>query len=52
MEKIMVERIENIAKEVCSECGVALYDLDLKHVAKGQLVLIYITKVSGVTIGD
>jgi ribosome maturation factor RimP len=52
MEKVMVERIENIAKDACSQCGVALYDLDLKHVSKGQLVLVFITKMGGVTIGD
>ncbi len=52
MEKIMVERIEKIAREACSLCGVALYDIELKHAAKGQLVLIYITRVSGVTIDD
>ncbi|MDO9577824.1 MAG: ribosome assembly cofactor RimP [Candidatus Cloacimonadales bacterium] len=52
MEKIMVERIEKIAREACSLFGIALYDLELKHAAKGQLVLIYITKISGVTIDD
>lgn len=52
MEKFMVEKIDKIAKEACSQHGVALYDVELKTAAKGLLVLIYITKVSGVTIED
>ena len=52
MEKNMVERIEDIAKEACLQCGVALYDLELKRASKGLIVLVYIIKVDGVSIGD
>ncbi|MCF7793102.1 MAG: ribosome maturation factor RimP [Candidatus Cloacimonetes bacterium] len=52
MEKIMVEKLEKIAKEACSKQGVALYDLELKRASKGLIVLVYITKLDGVNIGD
>ncbi|MBC8415696.1 MAG: ribosome maturation factor RimP, partial [Candidatus Cloacimonetes bacterium] len=43
-------RIEQIAKEICTQQNVALYDVELKRAAKGLIIVIYITKVSGVTI--
>lgn len=52
MEKVMLEKLEEIAKEACAHHGVALYDLETKRAAKGLIVLIYITKIDGVTIGD
>ena len=52
MEREVVEKIENIAREACSQHGANLYDVELKQAAKGQLVLVYITKVAGVTIED
>ncbi len=52
MEKNMVEKLEKMVQTVCSQEGVALYDLELKRAAKGLIVLVYITKVNDVTIGD
>lgn len=48
----MVEALETIAKEACKNQAVALYDLELKRASKGLIVLVYITKVGGVTITD
>lgn len=48
----MLERIEKIAKDACLQHNVALYDIELKHAAKGFIIVIYITKVSGVTVGE
>ncbi|MBN1326497.1 MAG: ribosome assembly cofactor RimP [Candidatus Cloacimonetes bacterium] len=46
------ERIEEIARQVCQDLDLALYDLDLKSAHKGTIVLIYITKINGVSVGD
>lgn len=48
----MEKKIEEIAAKQCSRHGVALYDLEIKPTNKGLLVLVYITKVSGVTVDD
>ena len=48
----MIERIEEIAKDACIQHNVALYDIELKHAAKGLIIVIYITEVSGVTVGE
>ncbi|MBC8385305.1 MAG: ribosome assembly cofactor RimP [Candidatus Cloacimonetes bacterium] len=47
-----MERIEKIAVEICKENNVALYDLQIKNTLKGKIVLIYITKINGVSIED
>src|SRR6056297_3393529 len=49
---IYLERLEEITKQACAEQGVALYDLELKHAAKGLVVVAYITKMGGVSVGD
>ncbi len=46
------ERIEQIAKNACQKVNVALYDLILKHASKGLILLIYVTKIDGVTIDE
>ena len=46
------ERIEHIAKKACLDVNVALYDLSLKPASKGLIVLIYLTKIDGVTINE
>jgi ribosome maturation factor RimP len=48
----MTERIEQIAKKVCTQQNVALYSVETKRAAKGLIIVIYITKVSGVTIDE
>lgn len=47
-----VKRIEEIAREACENFNVALYDLELKSAAKGLLVIIYVTKVTGISVGE
>ncbi|MFO7897377.1 MAG: ribosome assembly cofactor RimP [Candidatus Cloacimonadales bacterium] len=47
-----LERLEEITKDACAQHGVALYDLELKHAAKGLVVVVYITKMGGVSVGD
>jgi len=46
------ERIEQIAKNACHKVNVALYDLILKRASKGLILLIYVTKIDGVTINE
>ncbi|MDP8269225.1 MAG: ribosome assembly cofactor RimP [Candidatus Tenebribacter davisii] len=46
------DRIEQLTKEACVDVGVALYDIILKQASKGLIVLIYITKIGGVTIDE
>ncbi len=48
----MTERIEQIAKKVCTQQNVALYSVETKQAAKGLIIVIYITKISGVTIDE
>jgi ribosome maturation factor RimP len=48
----MIERIEQIAKEVCTQQNVALYSVETKRAAKGLIIVIYITTISGVTIDE
>lgn len=46
------EKVEQIAKNACLDVNVALYDINLKRASKGLIVLIYITKIGGVTITE
>ncbi len=48
----MFERIEKIAKDACAQHNVSLYDIELKRAAKGLIIIIFITKISGVTIDE
>lgn len=45
-------KLEEIARQVCSEMNVALYDIEEKTTQKGRLILISITKIGGVTVGE
>jgi ribosome maturation factor RimP len=48
----MQERIEQIATQVCSEFGVALYDFEVKTATKGIIYAVYLTKAGGITVGE
>lgn len=48
----MLKKIEAIAKDVCAKHGVSLYDVELKHAAKGLVIVIYITKIQGIGVED
>ncbi len=48
----IVKRIEEIAREACKEESLSLYGVEMKSASKGLIVIIYITKISGVTVED
>ena len=48
----MQERLETVAKDACTKCGVGLYDVDLIHTQHGKIFCVFITKVDGVNITD
>lgn len=48
----MLTKIEDIAKKASANCGVALYDVEIKSTQKGKVVLVYITKLGGVSVDD
>lgn len=45
-------RIEDIAKKICSEMHVAVYDMEEKMSGKGRIITIYLTKQGGVSIDE
>jgi len=47
-----LRKVEAIAGEVCQRHGVSLYDLVMKNTRKGKVLIVYITKIDGVTVGD
>lgn len=47
-----LDRLDEIAKDACTQQGVALYDLETKHAAKGLVIVVYITKMGGVSVGN
>ena len=48
----MFERIEKIAKDACAQHNVSLYDIEQKRAVKGLIIIIFITKIIGVTIDE
>lgn len=51
-ESCMIEKLEEIALEACSTSGVALYDLEVKNTQKGKVILVFITKIGGISLDD
>ncbi len=45
-------QIEELAKKVCAELHLALYDIDEKLSNKGRIFTIYLTKIGGVTLDE
>ncbi len=45
-------QIEEIAKKICQEMHLALYDIDEKISQKGRIIIVYLTKIGGVTLGE
>lgn len=45
-------QIEEIAKRICSEQHLALYDIDEKMTGKGRIVTVYLTKIGGVSLDE
>ncbi len=45
-------QVEDIARRICQEQHLALYDMDEKMSGKGRIIMIYLTKIGGVTLDD
>lgn len=45
-------QIEEIAKKICQELHLAVYDIDEKISAKGRIITVYLTKVGGVSLDE
>lgn len=45
-------QIEEIAKRICSRMNIALYDIDEKMSGKGRIIVVYLTKIGGVTLDE
>lgn len=45
-------QIEDIAKRICSQMHLALYDIDEKMSGKGRIITVYLTKIGGVTLDE
>jgi len=45
-------QIEEIAKRICNEKHLALYDIDEKMSGKGRIITVYLTKIGGVTLDE
>lgn len=45
-------QIEDIAKKICADMHLALYDIDEKMSGKGRIVIVYLTKIGGVTLDE
>ncbi|MDZ4121537.1 MAG: ribosome assembly cofactor RimP [Candidatus Cloacimonadaceae bacterium] len=45
-------QIEDIAKKICQEMHLAIYDIDEKQSQKGRIIIVYLTKIGGVTLDE
>lgn len=45
-------QVDSIARKLCAEQHLALYDIEEKMSAKGRIITIYLTKIGGVTVDD
>jgi len=45
-------QIEDIAKKICAELHLAVYDIDEKMSGKGRIIIVYLTKIGGVTLDE
>jgi len=48
----MLGKIEKIAKEACFQNDVELYDVEIKNTTKGKVILVYLTKINGVSVTE
>jgi ribosome maturation factor RimP len=48
----MLEKIEELAKRICLDEGVQLYDVELKNTHNGRVMRVYITRPEGVRVQD
>ncbi|MDD2229136.1 MAG: ribosome maturation factor RimP [Candidatus Cloacimonetes bacterium] len=45
-------QIEEIAKKICQEMHLAIYDIDEKMSGKGRIITVYLTKIGGVLLDE
>lgn len=45
-------QIEEIAKRICQEMHVAVYDIDEKMSGKGRIITVYLTKIGGILLDE
>ncbi|MCB5246943.1 MAG: ribosome assembly cofactor RimP [Candidatus Cloacimonetes bacterium] len=45
-------QVEDIARRICQEQHLALYDIDEKMSGKGRIITVYLTKIGGVTLDE
>ena len=45
-------QVEEIARRICLEQHLALYDLDEKMSGKGRIITVYLNKIGGVTLDE
>ena len=46
------DKIETIARRLCQEMHLALYDINEKMSGKGRIITVYLTKVGGVSLDE
>ncbi|MDD3536192.1 MAG: ribosome maturation factor RimP [Candidatus Cloacimonetes bacterium] len=44
--------IEDIARKLCADMHLAVYDIDEKMSGKGRIIVVYLTKIGGVTLDE
>lgn len=45
-------QVEDIARKICQDMHLALYDIDEKMSGKGRIITVYLTKIGGVTLDE
>jgi len=45
-------QVEDIAKKICADMHLALYDVDEKMSGKGRIIIVYLTKIGGVSLDE
>ena len=45
-------QIEEIAKKICQDMHLALYDIDEKMSGKGRIIIVYLTKIGGILLDE
>lgn len=49
---MILEKIRELVERITQECGVDLYDLELKNTDKGKVLQVFITRQGGITLSD
>ncbi|MCB5252441.1 MAG: ribosome assembly cofactor RimP [Candidatus Cloacimonadaceae bacterium] len=45
-------QIEDISKKICADMHLAVYDIDEKMSGKGRIIIVYLTKIGGVSLDE